>query len=556
MPPAKIPGYYFDESRGRYFKITNGAVTTSDGSSQKYHNNAVQAEKRSQHFDKVEKQNQNKQDKLTKKKRRGEEVIRNPHVKPFPSSEKLDQRLRQAEFDHLSFLSLKAGAVDLSSVYYKGDIVGAVKCGAKITLTASTPPQGKIVAYHKDYFIMSRNRIGEEESLNLGVFTYTGELHVAQQSVHVVFDNEYLSLTRELAFNIFDPYNIREFMTPQIYSGYNSFDAKSDILQIYTLSGHKFCIVVKFHTYSNNIAERFQDLTLPLMKFLKSQFSKLNKKSRKLSRAFGLDSFEFVGPSKSSIEEINAMIKSGANDASVRARLNSFLSTHDNVKPKYAYRPLDKDVPNPIKTCTIVEGRIVIVTLDGQIIYFEYDHRSKKFQKFKLFTTQLVMTNPLVRLVGEFIYVSTGKEILIINHEDKQIERHAFDGLRKFFILSPTRWIIVNKNQICYYDPCAKKLDLIMSYNNGNDVHQQFEVINNHLIFNIGAKVQVMNLSRAITDQSAIMQLQFETYKLGYFKHFKLHRILDMGEEHGLTRVGFQFADNEERHTRFEAYCI
>lgn len=63
MPQTKIPGYYFDESRGRYFKITNGAVPAGGDTTQKYHNNAVQAEKRSQHFERVEKQDQNKHDK-------------------------------------------------------------------------------------------------------------------------------------------------------------------------------------------------------------------------------------------------------------------------------------------------------------------------------------------------------------------------------------------------------------------------------------------------------------------------------------------------------------
>lgn len=42
MPP-QIPGYYYDDTRGKYFRITNGLT---QGSGAQYHNNAVQQQRR------------------------------------------------------------------------------------------------------------------------------------------------------------------------------------------------------------------------------------------------------------------------------------------------------------------------------------------------------------------------------------------------------------------------------------------------------------------------------------------------------------------------------
>lgn len=47
-----LPGFYFDEAKGKYFKITNGSHQPH---SDRYHNNAVQAEKRRARHDKVTK---------------------------------------------------------------------------------------------------------------------------------------------------------------------------------------------------------------------------------------------------------------------------------------------------------------------------------------------------------------------------------------------------------------------------------------------------------------------------------------------------------------------
>ncbi|CCG23137.1 hypothetical protein CORT_0D02920 [Candida orthopsilosis Co 90-125] len=555
MPQTKIPGYYFDESRGRYFKITNGAVPAGGDTTQKYHNNAVQAEKRSQHFERVEKQDQNKHDKPINKKRRGQDVIKNPHVNPYRSSNKLDQRLRKVEWDHLSMLSMKAGAINLKSGYFNNDMVDAIRCGMKLKMNEIIPPQGKIVAYHENYFVMSRFLDdGCGSMLNLAVFTNSGNLYVPPQSIYCATNGGCENLTRDLAKCLFDPYG-RNPVNPCIYAGYDSAESTSNILQVYSFCGEKYCTVVKFHTFCSDY-NSFEDLTVPLMKFLKSQFNKLHKKGRKLSKAFGLNTFEFVGSTKTSIDEINAVLRSGARASHARARLDSFLNTHDSEKPNYIYRPTKDYTLCIIEDCTIVGGQAVAVTSDGQIVYFEWNHRLKRFQEFKLFTTQLPMPNASVKLLGDFVYVSTSNDILIINYKEKQIERHKFEKLRKFFILSPTQWIVINQSQIRYYDPSSRESSLIMSYNNGNDARQQFEIVNNHLIFNLGNKFKVINLCRATKDQHALLELDFDTYKYGHFKHFKLDRIIDMGVKDGRTVVGFQFANDGKTHTRFESYYI
>ncbi|KAI5949156.1 hypothetical protein KGF57_004754 [Candida theae] len=555
MPPAKIPGYYFDESRGRYFKITNGAVTTSDGVSQKYHNNSVQAEKRNQHFDSVEKLEQSKHDKLRQKKRRGQHVIRNPHAKPFASSEKLEQRLRRIEQDNLAFVGFKTGTINLDNIYYKGDIVDRAKLGDIPARKQDVPPHGEIVAFHKEYFIVATENQWGDDVLGLVAFTNSGQMYATEQCTYCEKNGEYLRLTSGSIMNTV--FGNKNYQISSTYAGYDSSDNRSDILQVCYFSGLRFCTVLKFQTFSLSNFGRFEDLTLPLMKFLKNQFSKLHTKGRALSKIFGLDAFELVGSSKSSIEEMNLLLKnSSANDTLVETRLNTFLSTHDKFKPKYFYRPTNNKVKYRIENCVVSEGRIVIITTDGQIVYFELNHESKRFENFKLFTTKVFMVACQLALSGDFIYVGTSKEILAINYKDKQLERHAIHGLRKFFILSPTQWLIITRNQICFYDSTMEKLDLIMSYNNKNDARQQFELVNNHLIFNVDTKFKAINLSRAVVEQSAILEIQTETSKSGIFKDFKLDRIIDMGIQNGFTVVGFQFVSQDSVYGKFESHYI
>ncbi|CUM65020.1 uncharacterized protein PRCAT00002639001 [Priceomyces carsonii] len=51
MPRAEIPGYYFDETRNKYFKITNGSLIGNS----KYHSNKIQSKKRRINNDAVKK---------------------------------------------------------------------------------------------------------------------------------------------------------------------------------------------------------------------------------------------------------------------------------------------------------------------------------------------------------------------------------------------------------------------------------------------------------------------------------------------------------------------
>ncbi|KAI5969624.1 hypothetical protein CANMA_001287 [Candida margitis] len=556
MPPAKIPGYYFDESRGRYFKITNGAVPVENDASQKYHNNSVQAEKRNQHFDKVEKQEQKKHDKESKKRRHGQQVINNPRVTPFPPSDKVYQRLRRVEFDHLTLLGLKTGTIDLNKIYFKNDLIDTIRNGAKLEQNHIIPPQGTIAAYHKDYFIVAMTKYGDEQVLNMSVFTSSGKLFVPPQSMYCIVADGYQNLTKVGADDLFATYNQNPLHT-RIYTGYNDTRSVSYILQNYEFFGEKHCPVLKFHTFSS-IDNSFEDLTVPLMRFLKTQFSKCHKKiGNNLNKMFGLDSFQFTQSSSTSINEINSVLKSGASYFQVQSRLDAFLIAHDGPKPEYIYKPVERMLTSSmIATCDVVDSQIVAVTSSGQIVYFEYNPDLKKFQEFKLFTTRMSMEQPSAKLKGDFIYVKVGKEILAINYKEKQIERHTFDSLRHFFILSASKWLIVNHNLISYYYPRTKEFEQVMSYNHGNDTFQQFQLINNHLIFTTGSRFKVINLSRAIKDQVAVLEVEFETRIYGHFRNYRLHRIIDMGVRHGRTLVGFQFANPGRTHTRFESYYI
>ena len=554
MPPAKIPGYYFDESRGRYFKITNGAVRSVAEGSQKYHNNAVQAEKRNQHFDQIEKQEQSKEEKLARKKRRGQGVITNPNGKPYPSPDKLDQRFQCVNWDHMTFLNMKTGTIDLKNVYYKDDMVDLIRHNTiKVEKNHVVPPQGHIEAYHEGYFVVARMTIKEESVLNMAVFSSFESLQVPEQSFYCYVGGDYQNLTRELADKLF---MMDEYATvnTRIFAGSEDSGARLNLFQRYRLSGRKYCNVIKFHVFHPKL-RFFEDLTLPLMKFLKVQFGKLRKKGHSLGQSFGLDSMEFIESSATSIEEMNKLIKSGAPEYLIRDRLETFLIARDCERPAFVYRAVDFP-ENKVEDCDVVGGHIVALTTNGQIVYLEWDYNARKFRNFKLFTTGMCLLSCLVKLSGNFIYVRTNDEVLVINYKEKRIERHPFVGLRKLFVLSPTKWIVINRAQIRYYDPGTKEFEFIMTYNNGNNTSQQFEIINNHLIFDVGTKFKVVNLSRAIKDKYAVLELSFDTYKYGPFRDYSLFRILDMGVKHGRTHVGFQFINAADTHTRFESFYI
>ncbi|CAK9437052.1 uncharacterized protein LODBEIA_P15040 [Lodderomyces beijingensis] len=588
MPPpiVEIPGHYYDAERGRYFKVTNGAILPAAEGERKYHNNSIQAEKRNSEYDQLEKNQRRRKGMFPSNTKRDRgEIIKNPNIK-HPIRKDFS-RLQRFSFDHLGFVNCKTGAIDLRSLYYANDYVDRIKCGIAPEMHNLVVPRGKIAYYDTDHFVLDPPKMLDlvafepRNPLALMVFnTKLEQSHISSTSkfFHRNSQDGIVCLDVEEMVHLFKIDSIHSKV--KVFAGSTS--DKIDILQFSELNQRLRVCVVQYHTFNKN-THLFDDHTAAFLRFIKNNLSR-HPRGAKLEGAFGLHLIEFVQYSKQNLDEINAVLEKSraaakdTNQRTTRAKLQAFLESYSktNDRPEMVYLDLVDNVLSnkmPRYSARIVAGKVssdneghngYVVSSEGDLISYRYEQHARSFTNFHLFN----LNNPIPEdaIVHEHrgdaldtrlrLFISTRSNILVVDLHTGKVTRHHLGFIRKMFILSATKILVVRKDDIVFYNPEWEVVEKLTSYNNANDGHQQFEVIQNHLIFNVGPKFVVFNLSRGFGDNWAAVKIQLGFLKYGYFKNFHLVQIVGMGSRDDRLHVGFQYENCEEHQTIFESYLF
>ncbi|KAI3406044.2 hypothetical protein KGF56_001263 [Candida oxycetoniae] len=573
MSRLNIPGHYFDEERGRYFKVVNGAIPSSSEGELKYHNNSIQAEKRIKHYDKRERDGLQGSS-YKNKKSRNEELIKNPNIKnPLRKDQ---SRLRKFQFDNVSFLNLKTGTIDYSNDYYKEDQTDLLRAGFAHRKSKIIIPQCIIAAYHRGSFIINRlsqsTELDFSQAMKMAVFDSLRETY--QQPSQVCYYRGDDGIVKLDSRSMHDVFKIECYGTNSLII-VGDLDYQLDILQLYEFSRtHQICIP-RYHRF-DEIKGEFEDLTVDFMKFLKKNLNK-HPRGKDLERAFGFHNVEFPNYLKIGVEEVNEKLNDKQNDpVGANRHLHSFLDYHDSARPEMVY------IKDPVPLLAreypkIVAGiskskHIYLLSSKGDLICFKHQANSmpnqqkltmnfSNFSNFKLIDTNISVPENITLQVLEsakssVVFFNTRVNIFSVVVETGQVSTYSMGFVRKFFIINENKLLVVRKNDIVFFNTVSKTYEKIADYNNCNNGYQQFEVIQNHFIYNVGQKFTVYNLKRGSGDRDATTKINFSFLKYGFFKDFYLIKIIDMGTENGRMHLGFQHMNKEKDQTLFEAYTL
>ncbi|WLF79158.1 hypothetical protein PVL30_002909 [Lodderomyces elongisporus] len=646
-PPVEIPGYYFDEERGRYFKIVNGAIPPPTGEA-KYHNNSIQAVKRTQDFDKQEEKNlQSRSQSQLRSRSRSRSRSRLPLLLPSRSKQKIRQNsndahtlqddnhvnierigdgkiknpmikkptrgrdlslLKKFTFDTIGLVNLKAGSVNIQNLYFNGDFTDLIRTGKFQKHDNFVLPQCRINNYVDGIFVIERAEHGISELFEPLPFK-TLHFRVQDETLLKFGDDLYyrsaegiVNLEIEDVPKFFKKSQV-QYCTRVISGNTNDL---LDTISFYEFNSFPDSRVLRFHTYKHGIG--FQDCTVAFMNLVKDGLRQYPRRAKILEKSFGLHLVEFVNYAKLSIEEVNealAQARKGNNPRFGRSMLDRFLDSCSKAtnQPEMIYHePLENESVYQQKNIQhvprIINGIIsspfcYLLTSDGDLISFKHfwkpdgedgiinndDNLHKdlnynqmkdcnnytnlsSFSNFQIIDLKSkIPENAIVRVSGTVstskVFVSTRSNILEYDRMlDGKVIHHKLTQIRNFFTLSDNKLLVVRKDDIIFYYTDTKEIVRLTNYNNSNDAYQQFEVVQNHLVFNVGNKFMVYNLQRAFGDTFASLEIEFNFLKYGYLKDFHLIKIVDMGIQNGRPKLGFQHFNAKEEKTIFEAHVI
>lgn len=146
MPAPPIPGFYYDEERKRYFKITNGSLTTR--ASSRYHNNYIQSKRRQERLNTGDATSAKKKSHKASNTHRGDLAAATSEKCRFWAikARRLELRFQSDG----GILNLLCGNASMNSFYNVGDSIDALALRADRISQPNTmvAPQNK--AYVRD----------------------------------------------------------------------------------------------------------------------------------------------------------------------------------------------------------------------------------------------------------------------------------------------------------------------------------------------------------------------------------------------------------------------
>ncbi|KAI5962403.1 uncharacterized protein KGF55_003479 [Candida pseudojiufengensis] len=605
MPPAppNIPGYYFDTTRGRYFKVTNGAIPTNESTTNptsdlsKYHNNSIQAEKRTQEFEEEEAKLLKAEN--DRKRIHSSEIYKDPKIKnPIKKNFEFNDVNQKFKFDSLSLLNLKTGKINYLNSYWNRDVLNRIKFIGVKEIDRDDHyalPRGHIIGYDNDDFVIVKIRPNEYfcdhgDDINCSycwkaspeIFNCKEE-KLYKENQPWFFNGDFEVEAMKNLYDFKMTFEGEEIDSRE--SGYISdFNPKAiQILSVLKSGSNDMINVLRFCLF-NREKKKFTDLTFQLVKFLKNNLDKLNKRGFGVKSALGLGNVELIDIEYKNIKEINEILKEeDIYSNRRRSELNKFLSYYDGLRPNFVYGYTEDNFePSDLLFLDgkIINNKFFLLFSGGEVLIFDFNPNTKKFSNFKFLTTSLKLPDYGTKLevIGTKLYITTRSQVVILDYSSSEIKLFKNLHNRRIFILSHNKWLLVRDKDIVMYFPNCNIFKRIIVYNHGNAVYQQFEIINDkkrnkkYLIFNMISKAKENGVDFKLVDlntdddvddarnerdyESIEFKIEFQFLKFGYLKQYALIQIVDLGEQDGKLHIGFLHENCKSRNTIFESFLF
>lgn len=558
----EIPGFYYDEERQRYFKITNGAIPQSSLSSlSKYHNNSIQAEQRTK---------QSKVQKISKPTKSSTNTIRNKKLDKFPKAIR-SKYLTPSTGKFIKFTYTPIGLINFKSVTSttQHDLLQSRLLSYPILKPKYIPmltPRGYVLRQMKDYLIISRI-----QGITQRISSSRNEYYPTSLVLQRISDGKISKLKQD--WYVVKSSNVESVDLKEYYETLGVDDFKTNIFhevmeskEVVIISEYENFVqgernsILRMNVLDLNKDEFVEhDYTLKLTKFLKDYINKEDKKTKdQLNRAFGIYSCFFSDNLyESSVDEINGLLRTPSKKSA--AKVNNFLLLKDIAKmnDNIIYKSERYDNPKGIRIldCQFSKSNnhIHFLLSNSSLVSFKFQNGEfSDFHHRKIHDRILPFSQLCV--YDEVKTIKTGNKFSVVD-EKWNIKSHDIvcDYIRKIFMISSHEVVYLLKNSIIYWDITTNESSIILNYLNNNDINQQFEVYGNYLLYNIGNTLKFINI---YTHESSSIDLEFQFKKCGYLKNFKLVKIVKLEEVNTRLHLGFTFLNSEEMTTIFETFLI
>ncbi|EMG46096.1 hypothetical protein G210_3668, partial [Candida maltosa Xu316] len=515
----QIPGFYYDESRKRYFKIINGAIpepsSSSANASSKYHNNSIQSEQRYIKHTSATTNNNNNNNNCPSTSRPFK-IIKNHSLSkiPLPQRSKYLQQLKPQPnpYTFHGLLHSKIHGVPNDNQLLESRITSKVITPKQVPILI---PRGFILGN----ITAKKLVISRISTLPVAIskdFEYYPQ-HLTIQYLNDGINEEEDRVREVLTTWLFlksssddiERYNdVSEFYK---YLGVD--DAKQTIYHSVTSDGGVM-LVVTIHTYYKQNKRNFivrmntidrngdcQDVTYGLMKCLKygiMRSVKDVKMKKKLFNVFGIDSCIFLDDDDEwcknpTTDEMNHVLEN-LDKTKNRKRtqyLTNFLLQHDinNHKNQIIYRKemYDADKHSSILDCKVVDNILYFVISNGYLISSKFTNDpTNPFTNFQIVNLQGTInkcqlliesptSDPYIQTRFKIIQVDKSKNVkkftIPVNSNTK---KNKVEYIRKIFQISSEEFILVLKHTIEYWKSGLEMIK-ITDYFDVNDVNQQFK---------------------------------------------------------------------------------
>ncbi|KAG7662772.1 uncharacterized protein J8A68_003695 [[Candida] subhashii] len=596
----EIPGYYYDQEKKRYFKVSNGSVSSQSQS--KYHNNSIQKEKRKQSFQTSNNQissiNSRSNNKKQKKKQNdNRSTITNPQIYKL-----LPKQKKQLAYDpscHLKFslsstglLNLKTGAIDLSKLYNKDDQIDILKSQTSCPrYIPELVPRGIVLAQiNKQLLFVHRIPIPPPIPGDLTKKRYPKLLTIQNIRNGKVY-NIPQCWNFECGGSTLNDYlpSDASIMEDKVIHNikFGAENSHINFIQLITVQTGLGCsTLLRFHGCDVDTLSTFH-YTADFLRFVKLKSDKLRSKiKQRLNILFGLESVSLVeegSPPVCSIDEANDTLEKLRNcnlldcEKLVQNRkLKDFLHFRDvGIQEPMIYRDLIcyKDDLRLVAGYFHNANELYLISSQGDIIKIVFTVKKGQLIFNKLFYAYKSMKSSSIKDIyklNNYVFVGTGKSLL--RFKDSDLEEYGssqksvgclevkIDYVRKFIPLSIDQHLVIKQNNISKIHYTGENTVIEQphrSYLNDNNPHQTFEIFNNHLLYNIGENEFIIeNLNRNDGDNLTKFKIEFNFQKCGYLKGFKLIKMIQMKSETNRLRIGFTFLNQDEDTTIFNTYEI
>ncbi|RCK63057.1 hypothetical protein Cantr_09663 [Candida viswanathii] len=579
----EIPGFYYDEERKRYFKITNGAIPGSSSSSSslsKYHNNSVQAEQRKK---------QAATPKTPKRAGSSKEIIKNPQLFKLPARLRSrfltpsTSKLTRFTYTPTGLINLKTGSSSVNPDLLRARLSSVPKVAPKhIPLLT---PRGFVLELIKDHLVISRIGLVSETLETTGY-----EYHPRSLVLQHATDGTITELTH--AWHVAAGVNVQNVPLAAIHDAVWVDDARMDVFHEVLDGCGEVAVVSLYSHFAEGVGNCFvrfngidtkgdapvnHDYSDRFTGFIRSRIRLLSSSTtEQLERAFGLplclNMEELDDPS---VGEVNEMMMSKGDTLRSIARTND-LMLREAIKAKklkdfllakeiaslgesvviYKYEKYVNPQGARILDCKISkhDSSFHFLVSTGSLVSFKYNG-SGRFTRFK--HVQLAKNLPPTSLLCVFHTVRViraGSKLTLVDSEGKtrQLEGR-YNYMRKMFLISCRELILVLKDTIVYWNIETNEKETVMKYMNDNDANQQFEMFGSYLVYNVGDTIYFVNVH---TNESWSVDLEFRFRRCGYLMNFNLVKIVKLGEINTRLHLGFTFLNTEDMTTIFETYLV